>query len=326
MRVYKHIIFVLSLFLVCCNDQPGKRIPENVLPDSNGGRMDIIVVAKESLWESVAGEIFRKYFTAAQIGLPQPEAVFTVRQVPPESFNSLLQRSRNIVILSEDSTAYIKETNKWAKPQIIYSISAPDQRSLARLIFNKHEEIFETLKEHELDVLRTKMRPGIQKNPEILAKHNVSMEIPKAFELEHEQENLLVFWNKTLKTDQGIIIYFRSMPETMGPVGSDVIHLRDSLTEIYIKGDREGSYMITEDILPPVSSNTEIDGQFTLEVRGLWRTVNAQMGGPFINYTVYDERNQQIIHMDAFVFSPETKKRNFVVELEAILRSLEIGN
>ena len=51
-----------------------------------------------------------------------------------------------------------------------------------------------------------------------------------------------------------------------------------------------------------------------------------QHGGSFINYTVFDETNNQRIMVDAFIYAPEIKKRNLVLELEAILRTLEITN
>jgi hypothetical protein len=48
------------------------------------------------------------------------------------------------------------------------------------------------------------------------------------------------------------------------------------------------------------------------------------MGGPFISYSLYDDVKKRIIIAEGFSYSPSTKKRDFVFELEAILKTLEI--
>ena len=330
------LLFLLVLFTACGNEEqtdqsskngPPKALSKGTLPGSNGGRLDLIVVATEGIWQSGAGDAFRKVFTEAQYGLPQPESVFTVRQVTPSQFNSLLQRSRAIVFISKDEDEGFKmKANQWAKPQLVASFAAKDEASLRALIVKNRDAAFERFKDLEVRVLRDRMtKAGIQKNPEILKNHNISMQIPESFTLEQSDDNLMVFWNKTRKTDQGILIHFQPLTDEMNSIGTNVIPLRDSITKLYIHGQREGSYMATEMYIPPLISTTEVDGQFAVETRGLWRTEGDFMGGPFINYTVYDEKHKQIIFLDAFIYSPETKKRNFVLELEAILKTLKIS-
>lgn len=301
---------------------------KNSLPKSTGGSLDIIVIAKESLWQSKAGDAFRKHFIAAQRGLPQPEAVFNVQQIEPHQFNSLLQRSRNIVIIEKDPTYKAEstlETNVWSKPQLVVRYKGSTPEEIAEQVNKNHKEIFEKLKKHEVKTLQARLRKGgFQPNPDILEKHNVSMNIPKSFELEQRNDDLLVFWNKTIKTDQGILIHFQPLNDNIASVGTNTIPMRDSITKLYIHGQKEGSYMTTEMLLPPAISQTELSGAFAIETRGLWKTVNDFMGGPFINYTIYDEKNNQIIFLDAFIYSPETKKRKFVLELEATLKSIKI--
>lgn len=82
--------------------------------------------------------------------------------------------------------------------------------------------------------------------------------------------------------------------------------------------------MIIEDLIKPQITPTELAGNFALEARGLWRTEGDLMGGPFLSYTVYDEKNQQVIYLDAFMSAPNRKKRNSMFEMEAILRSLQM--
>jgi len=48
------------------------------------------------------------------------------------------------------------------------------------------------------------------------------------------------------------------------------------------------------------------------------------MAGPFLNYIIQDTLNQRNIVLEGFVFSPSSKKREMVFELEAIFKSLKI--
>lgn len=328
MRNYLLLSLILLLF-GCGPDEgatPGSK-RSSVLPESQGGRLDIIVVAEESWWGDVAGEKFIKYFAVEQDGLPQAEPIFTVRQIPHKAFNDLLHRSRNIVLFEEAEEAKITvEHDLYARPQTVVIFQGPDATSIAKLIIQHHQELVDMLHDSEMELLQKRITAQPQPLPKVLKEHHVSMKIPASFVLETEQENLLVFWNKGLKTDQGIIIHIEPINAGQALIGDDIIPLRDSLTTIHVPGDREGSYMIVEDYIPPVLKNMELDGQFAIETRGLWRTKGDFMGGAFINYTIFDETNNQRIMLDAFIYAPESKKRNLVLELESILRTVDITN
>lgn len=326
--MFKKLVLVfLSLQFVSCNqNEDGQAIFPDTLPDSNGGRLDIIVVAEESLWQDKAGEVFRRYFNAPQAGLPQSEAIFNVRQVTPKQFNSLLQRARNIVIIEKGTVGFEHVQNRYAKPQEYVVFSAPDQDSLASLIKKHQEKVVNELHESEMLYLQNRITKKALPVHPTLKNHNVSMQIPPAFHLEIEQEDLLVYWNKTLKTQQGLIIHFEPLGREEIAIGERIIPLRDSITQLYIPGDNEGSYMMVEDFIPPTFRNLTIDGNYAIETRGLWRTEGDFMGGAFISYTIFDETNNQRITLDAFLYAPEVDKRNHVLELEAILRSIDITN
>jgi hypothetical protein len=48
------------------------------------------------------------------------------------------------------------------------------------------------------------------------------------------------------------------------------------------------------------------------------------MAGPFLNYYIKDLKNNRTIVIEGFVFSPSVRKREYLVELEAIVRSLKV--
>ena len=57
--------------------------------------------------------------------------------------------------------------------------------------------------------------------------------------------------------------------------------------------------------------------------RGLWRLVNDFMGGPYINFWVYDEQHNRMVYLDGYVYAPDMRKRPLVRQLEAILTSYD---
>lgn len=331
----KKLLFLPAILglLLSCNQENAEggggafSVDKNSLPPSNGGRLDIIVVAEDATWSSEAGDVFRKYFTRPMLGLPQAESLFNVRRVKPNQFNDLLKRSRNVVILEDKATkAYSMENNKWARPQIVVNFRGQGEEELAEIIEANQAKSVDRIKSSEVQYLQRRLTKEVQPVPQVLKKHNVSMEIPKGFELENEQDNLLVFWKKALRSDQGIIIHFEPIEDDQMVIGSRIVPLRDSLTKLYIPGENEGSYMRVEDLVPPAFENTELDGHFAIETRGLWRTEGDFMGGPFISYTIFDEDHNQRIMLDAFIFAPDLDKRSLVLEMEAILKTFETTN
>jgi hypothetical protein len=52
--------------------------------------------------------------------------------------------------------------------------------------------------------------------------------------------------------------------------------------------------------------------------------VNDYMAGPFLNYYIKDSKNNRTLVVEGFVFSPSVRKREYLIEIEAIIRSLKI--
>jgi hypothetical protein len=322
------LALILSLLVISCNQQEdgNQAVFSDVLPRSNGGVLDVLVVAEDAVWSDQAGEIVRKYMTEPQYGLPQPESKFTVRQVNHKEFNSLLRRARNLVILELDSTEFRFQKNLYAKPQMVYRFTAPTKEALSQLFIEHQEELIRELRQTEVQHLQKRLVAQHKPTHPIMIAHHMELEIPLDYDLEQEDDNLLVFWKKGLKSDQGIMVFFEPIDPASGVLGERIIPLRDSLTAIHFQGEKEGTYMVVEDLIAPQMTTRDLSGQFAMETRGLWRTKGDFMGGAFVNYTIFDEINNQRIMLDGFVYAPEQNKRNLLLELEAILQTVEIAN
>ena len=62
----------------------------------------------------------------------------------------------------------------------------------------------------------------------------------------------------------------------------------------------------------------------SFETKSIWQVKDAFMSGPFINYWIEDKVNNRYLIVEGFVFAPSLGKRDYIFELEAIIRSIII--
>lgn len=60
-----------------------------------------------------------------------------------------------------------------------------------------------------------------------------------------------------------------------------------------------------------------------LKVKELGNVKDFLMAGPFLNYIVEDKPNNRLLVMEGFVFAPSVNKRDYMFELESILKGVE---
>ena len=133
------------------------------------------------------------------------------------------------------------------------------------------------------------------------------------------------FWASTNRAsgDQNFVIYSYPFKDKDTFTKEYFINKRDSVMMINIPGAREGIYMSTD------SANVEVtpinvQGNYALEARGLWRMKGDFMGGPFVSHTRIDTINNRVITAEVFVYSPDKLKRNLMRMLESSLYTLKL--
>ena len=99
--------------------------------------------------------------------------------------------------------------------------------------------------------------------------------------------------------------------------------MRNRITKSKIPGE-DGIYMAVEDAYAPALFNTIIDNKPAYEVRGIWEMKGYTMAGPFITYAIEDKINNRYLVADGYVYAPSLQKRDYVFELESIIKSISI--
>jgi hypothetical protein len=98
------------------------------------------------------------------------------------------------------------------------------------------------------------------------------------------------------------------------------ITLRDMLTKQFLRTIDDDAYV---EIAP---YNLEIQsvnflGRFAYETRGNWRFSDKSGGGPFVNYTFYDEETRRIYMLDGSIFAPRVEKKKLILQVDGLLHT-----
>ena len=313
----------ISLLTSCSNGAKSKRI----LSSSSGNINSLSVVADNDLWASRIGDEIRDVFSAEVIGLPQQEPLFTMRQIPPMVFTDFATKNRTVLKIERDSFANTKILkNVYATPQTVVVISGNSAKEIVDEIKKNAERIILTFKSTEIKEQQRRMGKSLFEDKSIENALGLTINMSSAYRIAKQDENF--FWlRRDIKNgDANLMIYQTSLDAVSDGENAinDIIKMRDSIGKIHIPGPIEGSYMITEEAYTPFLNTTIIDNKQAFETKSTWEVKDAFMAGPFVNYAVKDEVNNRLIVLEGFVFAPSTAKRDYIFELEAIIRSLKI--
>lgn len=308
---------------------------------STGGTSELLIITESpQQWEGAVGDTLRSVFGAYLEAMPQPEPRYDILNASVKKFenNPLYATHSLILVLKTDSTLsepMVDITrNKWATPQIIITMKANSDSSLIASVGKYAEAILELFQKNQFE--RTlnlfNMSPNREVSQTIQKEFNINMIIPGSFHVAIHKNNFL--WlrqsahRKKQDTELGIIVYSQNYSDTAQFNMKSVLARRDSIGFEYIKGPTDGSFMQTSvDVIPPVRNVVESkETGYTVITKGLWMIKKDFMGGPFVNYTLYDKANNRMITAEGYVYNPNGEKRNYMIQMEAILQSIRWNN
>jgi len=330
------LLSILSLtLLMSCSDK--KASNQKYLPDASGAINNVSVVAANNLWDGRVGEAIRQVLARPIYGLPQDEPTFTISQIPPAVFSDFVTKNRTILKIETTKDAGIKILdNVYAKPQKVIVVSGQSKDAIIDILKANEAKIIETFRNAELNERQRQMAKSPHTYTSIKEKLGLTIQFASIYEVAKETENF--FWfRKDITTGHSHIMIYElpfSAIKRNDSIVTQIIKIRDSIGKKYFKGRLDGtvnadgntvnSFMVTEDAYTPFHAETILDNKPALETKGLWELTNDFMGGSFINYTIEDKVNKRWLGIEGFVFAPSVEKRNYMLELESIIKSLKI--
>lgn len=310
----------LALFVSC------EKSDKVTLVSSTGRINHVLIVMNNEDWQGKVGDALKKIIAEPVKGLPQEENQFSINQVDPVTFNSLFKRNRNILFvgIDKEENFYVNQ-DVFASPQTTVTILSKDKEALIENIRSHAEEIVSIFKKYDLALYQRKITKDFH-NPdriETLQNLGITMKIPFEYKKVEDTGQFLWYRNTFERGLLNIIAYEVPLFD-QSYTTETLISFRDSIGKNYIPGQFDETYMRTEPMFPPITEEVAFNNVKALESRGLWFVEGDYMGGPFLSYTIEDKKNERLIVVEGFSYSPGAKKRDVVFELEAILKTTKL--
>ena len=314
--------------------QPKKSVKKSkkslMMPNASGLPYEMLVVMDDEQWERPLGRAVFNVLDSDVPGLPQSERSFRITCVDPSGMNSNMFRIMRNIIKVDIQKIYTQPKFKFARdvysyPQMVMTLQAPDEASLAQYVEDNAQSIldFFTKSEmnREINNLREKHNPVVSQ----LAQELLGVDVWVPYEVNKYKKGKDFLWasTNTGKKDMSIVLYSYPYTDANTFTLEYFLNKRDSVMKVNIPGGPVGSYMTTQRDYVYVKDAT-VHGKYAQVARGLWRVQGDRMGGPFVSHSRVDEVNGRIIVAEAFVYAPESLKRDLIRRMEAALYTLQL--
>ena len=301
-----------------------------LMPNASGLPYEMLVVMDDDQWDRPLGRAVFNVLDSDVPGLPQSERSFRISRVEPDGFNSNMFRIMRNVIKVDIQNIYTQPKFKFARnvysyPQMIMTLQAPDEESLTEYINNNQQSIIDFFTKAEMNREIENLRD--RHNPEVsrLAEEILGVDIWVPWELNKFKKGKDFLWASTNvgKKDMNLVLYSYPYTDKNTFTLDYFLQKRDSVMKANIPGGPKGSYMTTNHDYVYVEDGT-VRGKYAQIARGLWRIQGDRMGGPFVSHSRVDEANGRVVVAEAFIYAPESLKRDLLRRMEAALYTLQL--
>ena len=340
----KFLILVLALFVASLlNSCDTKRT-------ATGNEDEIFVVADSSEYEelkSTLQQVFGKI-----IYTPQPEPLFTLTRKDYYQIESV-KNKKNVVFvapLNSDSkvSQYIEDAldssvtqrvneneefvfNKydlWAANQLVMFLTSPTTEDLEENILSDQENLlyhFQNISNKRLyKSLYNKKFERKEIEGQFLRDYGWIIYVQADYLLaKNEPEDNFVWIRRAPGTnmERWIFVHWieNASPEYLN--ADSICAIRDSITsKYYLSMDEKNYVKIADDY--KMSAEVNFNGRYAIMTQGLWEMDEpGMMGGPFVNYTFYDEDSKRLYMLDGSIYAPKYYKKKLIQQVDVTLQS-----
>jgi hypothetical protein len=317
------------------------------LPKASGKPGDLLIIMDSLQWQGNLGHEVRKIFAAEVPGMPQKEPMFNIISLHPVS-KTLLHQMRNIVyvftldqntpgskflrrkfsaqtiekIKSDTSFHLSTLKDEFAKGQHVMYLFGATEEDLTQYLERQKQSIIDYFNKMERDRMTKDLIK--QRNPsQFLAKElKFDMVIPMTYKLADRSKDFVWFRQIGSNSDKDIFVSWKPYVSEYQLLPDSLIAWRDEVLKAHVFEDpeRPESYLITEQEDSKVQArHLSFNKNFSIELRGLWRTYNRTMGGPFLSYALVDQSRGLLYYIEGFAYNPGRDKREMIRELETLL-------
>ena len=294
---------------------------------SNGKAGELILITDDQFFTDTLKKQVINVLTQPQPAINQIEPMFDLLNFSDQEFKGTFQRHRNIVHFDINpdysSNRITIEKNVWASPQIYVHIKGTNADTCVKMFLDQQNDFMPLLYENDLKRLQTfyqnNKNAGIE--AKIKEKFGYSISVPQHYFIAREEPNFIWLRFRTAKNDRFIIIFKTPLKDLSR---ESLIKNRNEITKNYIPGAIKGSYpIVAENDGFPLYAPYTLGTKEGFEMRGMWESVKDHMGGSFYSFSFLDPSGENCITIDGFVYAPQEQKRDYIREVEAIVKSLK---
>ena len=246
--------------------------------------------------------------------------------------------SAGVAALDRGGQGVIERDDLWMRDQLVVYATAPSDTALAAQIRANGDRLrasFARLARERLTADMFDKGEQTEVEQRLLDEHGFAVNIQHdyvaaadtTFLTERGERGTFLRFRRLAGQDswRDFFVYYEEDPrlERLNP--DSVRALRNWLTERFVRGSFDESYIAIEDrdlVRRPVETDTvSLAGRFALETRGTWRMTGDAMGGPFVSYAFFDEDTGRFYLIDGMIYGPRytsAQKREFLRQMEAI--------
>jgi uncharacterized protein DUF4837 len=223
--------FISILIFVSCN--PNK-VRDSLMANVTGQAGEVVLVIEKSFWEGAIGDSIKNFFLQPQIGLPQPEPLVDLVNIPSRAFTDIFKTHRNIIYTYISSSVKKPEVlikrDFHSSPQLYISIEAPNSKSFMELFIKNRERILAAI----LKIEKERITSTYTKYPErglknhLLKTHDLTVTIPTGYKLRTDSTDFIWYSYETQLTSQGIFIYYYDYTDTSQLTYDQLLKTRNS--------------------------------------------------------------------------------------------------
>jgi hypothetical protein len=355
----KAIYFSLLTFVCLLTYSCGEGTSSNSSkPKAKGDIGEIVLAIDSTKWAGPVGDELRAIFEADLPGMMRSEAIFKVHRVDPRAMTRMLKMYTNLIFVTTfddkrggsqvinaqftpeskakaaaDPSIYsLRQVDEYAKGQeVLYLFGNNEQELIANLRKNgaQLQNLIEVRERERLAKPLMARKNAAAQND---ARKNLGIEInpPVSYQIAKSEPGFL-WLRQPSPTDKrpDISLYFyetdyKNEDQTFP---QNILALRDSVVGKHVFADPEdpASFMTSEKQIPPAFRNMVINDNFTVEIRGTWKTNNMSMGGTYLGYLMIDEKKGKLYYMEGFVYFPNEIHRDALREIQAVLLNTNVS-
>lgn len=305
---------------------------EELQTSSQSQANQVLVVIDDDLWLSNVGDTIRNYLAAPIEGISPVEPKFDLDQQSPRIFENSTKSSKHILYVTtgENRSNFELLINEYAQPQNCFLIQGTDNKSVITHFLKHKDSIIRRFHQQEISDLQKRIKEGtLHETVYLHQKYKINLDLPASYKRVLVDDNFVWYKKEIASGNSNILVYslpFKDLKpfKNKGELTREINVLRDSVVEKYVHSSEPNTFMNLIVDAEPVNKKIELQGFEVTEITGVWDMENSFMGGPYLTYVVKKEDKKYYLVIEGFTYNPSRSKRNVMLELEAIIRTLRV--